>query len=44
MTPPLALVDYAAFLSKLKARILDARTSAARAVNRELVLLYWEGV
>ncbi|MBX3276397.1 MAG: DUF1016 family protein [Acidobacteria bacterium] len=34
--------DYPAFLSTLKERILHARTSAARAVNRELVLLYWD--
>jgi predicted nuclease of restriction endonuclease-like (RecB) superfamily len=34
--------DYRAFLKTLKARILDARTSAIRAVNGELVLLYWD--
>jgi len=34
--------DYPAFLAALKERILHARTSAARAVNRELVLLYWD--
>jgi len=33
---------YSAFLASLKERILHARTSAARAVNRELVLLYWD--
>ena len=34
--------DYPVFLADLKARILHARTSAARAVNRELILLYWD--
>lgn len=34
--------DYASFLAGLKTRILSARTQAARAVNRELVLLYWD--
>jgi predicted nuclease of restriction endonuclease-like (RecB) superfamily len=38
----LSLPDYPAFLAALKARILDARTSAARAVNRDLILLYWD--
>ena len=42
MTAPLSLPDYQAFLETLKARILQARTQAARAVNRELVLLYWD--
>ncbi len=42
MTKALSLPDYPPFLAALKARILDARTSAARAVNRELVLLYWD--
>lgn len=42
MTPTLSLPDYPAFLADLKARILQARTSAARAVNHELVLLYWD--
>lgn len=37
-----ALPDYAPFLAELKARVLNARTSAARAVNRELILLYWD--
>jgi predicted nuclease of restriction endonuclease-like (RecB) superfamily len=39
---PLNAPDYAAFLSDVKARIAAARTDAARAVNRELVLLYWD--
>ncbi len=34
--------DYAAFLSDLKTRIREARTKAALAVNRELILLYWQ--
>lgn len=34
--------DYAAFVAGLKARIQSARLSAARAVNRELILLYWD--
>jgi predicted nuclease of restriction endonuclease-like (RecB) superfamily len=42
MTKTLTDPDYPAFLTELKSRILHARTSAARAVNRELVLLYWD--
>lgn len=34
--------DYAAFVADLKARIQSARLNAGRAVNRELVLLYWD--
>ncbi len=34
--------DYAAWLGGLKSRIRSARLSAARAVNRELILLYWD--
>jgi predicted nuclease of restriction endonuclease-like (RecB) superfamily len=34
--------DYPVFLAGLKERILHARTSAVRAVNRELILLYWD--
>ena len=33
---------YARFLAELKTRIKSARLSAARAVNRELILLYWD--
>ena len=33
--------DYIALLSDLKTQIRAARTKAALAVNRELVLLYW---
>ena len=42
MKKPLVHADYPAFLAALKERVLNARTSAARAVNRELVLLYWD--
>ncbi len=38
----LPVPDYPAFLAALKDRILHARTSAIRAVNRELILLYWD--
>lgn len=34
--------DYAAWLAELKARIHTAQQRAALAVNRELVLLYWQ--
>ena len=34
--------DYPAFLAALKERILNARITAARAINHELVLLYWD--
>lgn len=42
MTTALSRSDYLAFLAALTDRILHARTSAARAVNHELVLLYWD--
>ena len=32
---------YAQFLAAMKARVSHARSCAARAVNHELVLLYW---
>lgn len=34
--------DYTAFLTGLKGQIRSAQTRAALAVNRELVLLYWQ--
>jgi predicted nuclease of restriction endonuclease-like (RecB) superfamily len=34
--------DYLRFVAELKARIQSARISAARAVNRDLILLYWD--
>ncbi|MBL9201524.1 MAG: DUF1016 family protein [Opitutaceae bacterium] len=42
MKPALATPDYAAFLAGLKGRIQSAHLGAARAVNRELILLYWD--
>lgn len=42
MTTAVSLPDYPAFLAAMKERILSARTRAARAVNHELVLLYWD--
>src|SRR6267142_96135 len=33
--------DYGALLSELKQRISSARLQASLAVNRELILLYW---
>jgi len=42
MTKAVVLSDYPVFLADLKERILQARTSAARAVNREMILLYWD--
>ena len=38
-TPP---TGYADWLAELKARIHSAQQHAALAVNRELVLLYWQ--
>jgi predicted nuclease of restriction endonuclease-like (RecB) superfamily len=38
MFPP----DYPAFLTALKQRILHARTMAARVINRDLIMLYWD--
>lgn len=34
--------DYRQFVTELKSRITSARLSAARHVNREMVMLYWE--
>ena len=34
--------EYSAWLTELKARIHSAQQRAALAVNRELVLLYWQ--
>src|SRR5262245_17851520 len=34
--------DYGAFLDDLKGRIRSAQIRAAVAVNRELILLYWQ--
>ena len=42
MKPVVLVPDYSAFLTEVKGRIQSARLSAGRAVNRELVMLYWE--
>jgi predicted nuclease of restriction endonuclease-like (RecB) superfamily len=42
MTKTPMIPDYPAFLAALKERILHARTTAVRAVNHELILLYWD--
>ncbi len=34
--------EYVEFVTELKARIQSARISAARAVNRDLIRLYWD--
>jgi predicted nuclease of restriction endonuclease-like (RecB) superfamily len=34
--------EYVRFVTDLKSRIQSARISAARAVNRDLILLYWD--
>ena len=34
--------DYAAWLCEMKSRIRSAHLSAARAVNRDMILLYWD--
>jgi hypothetical protein len=34
--------EYRQFIAELKARVLSARISAARAVNRDVILLYWD--
>ncbi len=34
--------DYRAFIEELKASVLSARISAARAVTHEAILLYWD--
>lgn len=42
MTTPDISTDYNNFLHDLKHRIRSARTRAALAANRELILLYWQ--
>ena len=34
--------EYRQFLAELKGRVLSARLSAARAVKRDVILLYWD--
>ena len=38
----IALPEYRQFIEDLKARVLSARLFAARAVNRDVILLYWD--
>ena len=38
----IASPEYRRFIEQLKARVLSARVSAARAVNCDLILLYWD--
>ncbi|MEO8427796.1 MAG: PDDEXK nuclease domain-containing protein [Verrucomicrobiota bacterium] len=38
----IASPEYRRFIEELKARVLSARISAARAVNRDGILLYWD--
>lgn len=42
MKPPPIAPDYRSFLTEVKGRIQTARLQAGRAVNRELVMLYWD--
>ena len=41
-TAVLTTQEYRQFIEDLKARVTAARISAARAVNRDLILLYWD--
>jgi len=41
-TAMLTAPEYRQFIEDLKARVTAARISAARAVNRDLILLYWD--
>ena len=34
--------EYRRFIEDLKARVISARISTARAVNRDLIMLYWD--
>ena len=38
----IASPEYRQFIEYLKARVVSARISAARAVNHDLILLYWD--
>jgi hypothetical protein len=42
MKPSPTIPDYAHFLTEVKGRVQTARLQAGRAVNRELVMLYWD--
>jgi predicted nuclease of restriction endonuclease-like (RecB) superfamily len=41
-TRSMSYPEYPAFLAEVKSRIQQARLTAGRAVNRELILLYWD--
>ena len=43
-TDPSVLIspEYRQFIEDLKTRVISSRISAARAVNRDLILLYWD--
>jgi hypothetical protein len=41
-TPTSITAEYGSFLIEVKVRIQSARLQAGRAVNRELVLLFWD--
>jgi hypothetical protein len=34
--------DYLQFIEELRARVISARVSAARAITHEAILLYWD--
>jgi ABC-type uncharacterized transport system auxiliary subunit len=38
----ISVAKYKAFVAELTARITTARLSAARTVNKDLILLYWD--
>ncbi|HMO50100.1 MAG TPA: PDDEXK nuclease domain-containing protein [Kiritimatiellia bacterium] len=40
--PSLAAPEYRKFIEELKVRVVSARISAARNINRDLILLYWD--
>ena len=42
MKSAVTVPDYSAFLIEVKGCIQSARLNAGRAVNRELVMLYWD--
>jgi len=42
MESAISSVEYERLLAEIKQRISSAQTRAALAVNRELVLLYWQ--
>jgi predicted nuclease of restriction endonuclease-like (RecB) superfamily len=40
--PSIAAPEYRQFIEELKGRVVSARISAARSINRDLILLYWD--